>query len=275
MTRIAIFQSRTGIDPAANAHRLVAAVEEAAAGDAEMLFTPEMSGLLDRDTNRALGRIRSQEQDEVLAAVREAARRNSIWVHLGSLAVVAEGQKLANRGFVIDSEGEIRATYDKIHMFDVDLPTGESWRESTIYRGGTDAVVVDGTPVGKLGLAICYDIRFPALFERLTEAGAQMISVPAAFTVPTGRAHWEILLRARAIEAGVFVVAAAQSGHHEDGRDTYGHSLLVNPWGEIMLDMGEQVGLGFGDVDLGEIERVRQRVPAIAHRRPVGKPSEL
>jgi predicted amidohydrolase len=275
MTRIAIFQSRTGIDPAANSRRLVAAIEEAARGGAEMLFTPEMSGLLDRDTNRALGSIRPQEQDEVLAAVRKAARRNSMWVHLGSLAVVAEGQTLANRGFVIDAQGEVRATYDKIHMFDVDLPTGESWRESAIYRGGTEAVVVDGTPAGKLGLSICYDIRFPALFERLSEAGAQVISVPAAFTVPTGKAHWEILLRARAIEAGVFVVAAAQSGHHEDGRDTYGHSLLVNPWGEIMVDMGDQVGIGFGDLDLGEIERVRQRVPAIAHRRPIGEPSEL
>ena len=274
MTRIAISQSRTGIDPAANAERLVRAIDEAASGGAEMLFTPEMSGLLDRNANRALGSVRPPDQDVVLAAVREAARRNSIWVHLGSLAVVAEGAKLANRGFVIDSTGEIRATYDKIHMFDVDLPTGESWRESAIYRGGTDAVVVDGTPVGKLGLAICYDIRFPALFERLTEAGAQVVSVPAAFTVPTGKAHWEVLLRARAIEAGVFVVAAAQSGHHEDGRDTYGHSLLVSPWGEIMIDMGEQVGVGFGDVDLGEIETVRQRVPAIAHRRPIGEPSE-
>ena len=272
MTKIAIFQSRTGIDPAANADALVRAIEEAAAGGAQMLFTPEMSGLLDRDTERARKSVRIAEEDTVLATCRDAARRNAIWLHIGSIAVAAGDGKFANRGFVIDSGGEIRASYDKIHLFDVDLPTGESWRESAVYRGGTDAVVVDGTPVGKLGLTICYDLRFPALFERLSEAGAQVISVPAAFTVPTGEAHWEVLLRARAIEAGVFVVAAAQVGRHEDGRQTYGHSLLVDPWGEILLDMGEQVGLGFADIDLGRIAEVRGRVPAIDHRRPIGEP---
>ena len=271
MTRIAIFQSRTGIDPAANARALVGAIEEAARGGAEMLFTPEMSGLLDRDTERARRNVRQADEDAVLASCREAVARSNIWLHLGSLAVSAEGGKFANRGFVIDASGEIRATYDKIHLFDVDLPTGESWRESAIYAGGKDAVVVDGTPVGRLGLTICYDLRFPALFERLSEAGAEVISVPAAFTVPTGRAHWEVLLRARAIEAGVFVVAAAQCGRHEDGRETYGHSLLVDPWGEIMLDMEEQVGVGFADIDLGQIGEVRNRIPAIRHRRPVEK----
>jgi len=274
MTKIAIFQSRTGIDPEANATALVAAIEEAANGGAEILFTPEMSGLLDRDTERARTNVRPAEEDEVLAACREAARRTSIWVHLGSLAVAAGDGKFANRGFVIDSGGEIRASYDKIHLFDVDLPTGESWRESAVYRGGTEAVVVGGTPVGRLGLTICYDLRFPALFQRLSEAGAQVISVPAAFTVPTGRAHWEVLLRARAIEAGVFVVAAAQCGRHEDGRETYGHSLLVNPWGEITVDMGDAVGMAFADIDLAEIGRVRQRVPAIDHRRPIGEPTQ-
>ena len=271
MTRIAIFQSNTGIDPSANARALAGAIEEAAAGSAEMLFTPEMSGLLDRDADRARGNVRAAEQDEVLAACREAAARNRIWLHLGSLAVTAEDGKFANRGFVIDSAGEIRATYDKIHLFDVDLPTGESWRESNVYRGGSQAVVVDGTPVGKLGMTICYDLRFPALFQSLTDAGAEVVSVPAAFTVPTGRAHWEILLRARAIEAGVFVVAAAQCGRHEDGRETYGHSLLVGPWGEIMVDMGETVGLAYGDIDLAKVREVRGRVPAIDHRRPVEK----
>ncbi|HEU5481596.1 MAG TPA: carbon-nitrogen hydrolase family protein [Sphingomicrobium sp.] len=274
MTKIAIFQARSGIDPAANAQALVTAIAEAANGGAEILFTPEMSGLLDRDTERARGSVRPAEEDTVLAACREAARRHSIWMHLGSLAVAADGGKFANRGFVIDSSGEVRASYDKIHLFDVDLPTGESWRESAVYRGGSDAVVVDGTPVGRLGLTICYDLRFPALFERLSEAGSQVVSVPAAFTVPTGKAHWQVLLRARAIEAGVFVVAAAQSGRHEDGRETYGHSLLANPWGEIIVDMGEQVGVAFGDVDLCEIDIVRQRVPALRHRRPIGEVSE-
>ena len=271
MTRIAIFQSRTGIDPAANARSLVGAIDEATAGGAKMLFTPEMSGLLDRDTGRARGNVRSADEDPVLAACREAAARNGIWLHLGSLAVAAEDGKLANRGFVIDSAGEVRAIYDKIHLFDVDLPTGESWRESNVYSGGSEAVVIDGTPVGRLGVTICYDLRFPALFQSLTDAGAEVVSVPAAFTVPTGKAHWEILLRARAIEAGVFVVAAAQCGRHEDGRETYGHSLLVGPWGEIMVDMGEQVGLAFGDIDLAKVREVRQRVPAIDHRRPVGE----
>ena len=271
MARIAIFQSQTGIDPAANAEALVQAIDEAAAGGAEMLFTPEMSGLLDRDSERARSNVRAPEDDEVLAACRQAAQRNGIWLHLGSLAVAAEGGKLANRGFVVDSAGEVRATYDKIHLFDVDLPTGESWRESAVYAGGAEAVVVDGTPVGRLGLTICYDLRFPALFERLTEAGAQILSVPAAFTVPTGKAHWHVLLRARAIEAGVFVVAAAQTGRHQDGRETYGHSLLVDPWGEILVDMGDEVGVAFAEVDLGRIAEVRGRVPAIDHRRTVGE----
>lgn len=273
MARIAVFQSQSGIDPAANAQALVGAIDEAAAGGAEMLFTPEMSGLLDRDTERARRSVRPAEQDEVLAACREAARRNGIWLHLGSLAVATDGGKFANRGFIVDSSGEIRATYDKIHLFDVDLPTGESWRESAVYAGGKDAVVVDSTPVGRLGLTICYDLRFPALFERLTEAGAQIVAVPAAFTVPTGKAHWEVLLRARAIEAGVFVVAAAQVGRHQDGRETWGHSLLVDPWGEILVDMGNAVGVAFGEVDLGRIAEVRGRVPAIDHRRPVGEAS--
>jgi predicted amidohydrolase len=271
MTRIALFQSRTGIDPAANSRSLVDAVEQAAAGGAEMLFTPEMSGLLDRDSDRARANVRAAEDDQVLADCRAAAKASGIWLHLGSLAVTAEGGKFANRGFVIDSDGEIRATYDKIHLFDVDLPTGESWRESNVYRGGSEAVIVDGTPVGKLGVTICYDLRFPQLFQRLTDAGADVVSVPAAFTVPTGKAHWEILLRARAIEAGVFVVAAAQCGHHEDGRETYGHSLLVDPWGQILVDMKDEVGIGFGDVDLGRIAEVRARIPAIDHRRAIGE----
>lgn len=270
MTRIAIFQSRTGIDPAANAEALVGAIGQAADGGAEMLFTPEMSGLLDRDTERARKSVRPADEDPVLAACREAAGSKGIWLHLGSIAVAAEDGRFANRGFVIDSSGEVRATYDKIHLFDVDLPTGESWRESRIYEGGGQAVVVDGTPVGKLGLTICYDLRFPALFQRLTDAGAEIVAVPAAFTVPTGRAHWEVLLRARAIEAGIFVVAAAQCGRHEDGRETYGHSLLIDPWGEVLTDMKGAVGVAFGEIDPARIAEVRNRLPAIAHRRSIG-----
>jgi predicted amidohydrolase len=269
MTRIALFQSSTGIDPAANAQVLTTAIERAATGGAEMLFTPEMSGLLDRDAQRAAKALRPQEEDRVLAAVREAAARHRIWLHIGSLAVLVEDGKVANRGFVIDREGEIRATYDKIHLFDVDLPTGESWRESNVYSAGKGVVLVNGTPVGKLGLTICYDLRFPSLFARLAEADADVIAVPAAFTVPTGKAHWHILLRARAIEAGLFVVAAAQVGHHEDGRNTFGHSLVVDPWGEVVLDMGEERGVGFVDIELKRISDVRSRIPALNHRRPI------
>jgi predicted amidohydrolase len=269
MTRVALFQSTTGIDPAANARAVTNAIEQAAAGGAEMLFTPEMSGLLDRDSARAAKVIRTQEEDQVLAAAQEAAARHQIWLHIGSLAVLTEGGKIANRSFIIDREGRVRATYDKIHLFDVDLPSGESWRESNVYSPGNNVVVVNGTPVGKLGLTICYDLRFPGLFARLAESDADVIAVPAAFTVPTGKAHWHILLRARAIEAGLFVIAAAQSGHHEDGRTTFGHSLIVDPWGDVLLDMGEETGVGFADVELSRISDVRARIPALNHRRPI------
>lgn len=265
--RIALYQAQSGIDPAANAERLVAAVREAAAGGAAMLFTPEMSGMLDRDRERATSKARREEEDQVLAAVRAAAAESGIWVHLGSLALKGDGGKLVNRGFVIDGKGAIHARYDKIHLFDVDLPTGESWRESAMYDAGARAVIVPDTPVGRLGLTICYDLRFPALFERLSEAGADVISVPAAFTVPTGRAHWQVLMRARAIEAELFIVAAAQAGHHEDGRDTYGHSLVADPWGELVLEMDGEPGLAFADIDLGRIADVRARIPVHQHRK--------
>lgn len=269
MTRIAILQSTTGIDPSENARVLADAIGNAAAGGAEILFTPEMSGLLDRDSDRAARSLRPEDQDEVLAACREAARKHRIWLHIGSLAVLVDEARVANRGFVIDREGAIRARYDKIHLFDVDLPTGESWRESNVYSAGKGVVLVNGTPVGKLGLTICYDLRFPGLFARLAEADADLIAVPAAFTVPTGRAHWHILLRARAIEAGLFIVAAAQVGRHADGRQTFGHSLAVDPWGEVLLDMGEEPGVGFVDIDLKRISDVRGRIPALNHRRPI------
>jgi predicted amidohydrolase len=272
MTRIAIFQSNSGIDPVANARALGDAIAQAASGGAEMLFTPEMSGLLDRDGARAAKAITSEAEDPVLAACCDAAARYNIWLDLGSLAVRAGNGKVANRGFVIDREGRIRARYDKIHLFDVDLPTGESWRESNTYSAGGESVLVSGTPVGKLGLTICYDLRFPMLFARIAEADADVIAVPAAFTVPTGRAHWHVLLRARAIEAGLFVVAAAQVGRHEDGRQTFGHSLVVDPWGEILLDMGEETGVGFVDIDLSRISEVRSRIPALNHRKTIAEP---
>lgn len=270
--KIALLQMTAGVDPAANAATLVDAVRRAKAGGAEVLFTPEMSNMLDRNRVRAAASIRSEADDVVLAAVREAAVASGIWVHLGSLAVQGDtsADKWRNRAFVIAPDGSIAARYDKIHLFDVDLPTGESWRESSVYQGGEQAVAVR---VGEavLGLSICYDIRFPAVYSALSRAGADIVAVPAAFTVPTGQAHWHVLLRARAIESACFVVAAAQTGLHEDGRSTYGHSLVIDPWGEVLLDMGEAPGLGFAELALDRIADVRSRVPVIANRRPVAE----
>jgi predicted amidohydrolase len=268
--RIAVYQARTGIDPAANADALAAAVRDAGTGEAEMLFTPEMSGLLDRDRARASTHYRREADDPVLARVQAAAAEAGIWVALGSLALLSEdGERLVNRSFLIDGSGSIRARYDKIHLFDVDLPTGESWRESASFVAGTRPVVAE-SPAGPLGLSICYDLRFAGLYAALSSAGARILSVPAAFTVPTGEAHWHVLLRARAIESACFLVAAAQCGEHEDGRGTYGHSLVVDSWGRILLDMGEEgPALGFADLDLAEVDAVRRRLPVLVHRRPL------
>ena len=270
MTKVAVVQMRSGIDPVANAAELVRALEAAAAGGARLAFTPEMSGLLDRDRARAAASIVGENADVVLAAVRDAAARLGLWVHLGSLALRPGGDepRYVNRGFLIDATGAIRARYDKIHLFDVDLPTGESWRESAAYAPGSHVVLAE-TPAGRLGLSICYDLRFPDLYRTLSNAGAAILAVPAAFTVPTGRAHWHVLLRARAIEAGCYVAAAGQVGRHEDGRETFGHSLVVDPWGEVLLDMGEAPGVGFAEIDPARIADVRSRIPAISHRRPV------
>lgn len=266
--KVAVLQMTSGIDPAANAHTLTDAIAKASAGGAAMLFTPEMSGLIDRDRARGGPKIVTEEADTVLQAVRDAAERYGLWVHLGSLAIRRADGKFANRGFVIDDRGEIRARYDKIHLFDVDLPSGESWRESAAYVGGDTASVVE-TPAGPLGLSICYDLRFPDLYRALSDAGAQILSVPAAFTRPTGAAHWHILLRARAIEAGAWVIASAQTGVHEDGRETFGHSLVIDPWGEVMLDMGDAPGMGFAEIDPRRVRDVRARIPVIDHRRPI------
>ena len=266
--KLGILQMTAGIDPDANAAVLVDAVERAGAEGAAMLFTPEMSGLIDRDRDRAAASITTEDDDRVLRAVRDAAARAGIWVHLGSLAVRRADGRLANRGYVIDGCGAIRATYDKLHLFDVTLPSGESWRESASYAPGERACVV-ATPVGRMGLSICYDLRFADLFRAMSDAGATILSVPAAFTVPTGQAHWHVLLRARAIEAGAFVVAAAQVGVHADGRATYGHSLVVDPWGKIVLDMGEAAGIGFVEIDPDQVAAVRARVPVLDHRRAI------
>ena len=270
MTRIAVLQTTTGIDPAANAASLVDGLRQAKAGGAEMVFTPEMSGLLDRDRTRAAANIVPEGEDRVLAAVREAAAGQELWVALGSLAIRREDGRLANRSFLIDAGGAIAARYDKMHMFDVTLASGETWRESAAYVPGDEVVTADGTPLGRLGLTVCYDIRFPALFEELGRRSCDVIAIPAAFTVPTGKAHWHLFQRARAVEASAWVVAAAQVGEHEDGRRTYGHSLVVDPWGEVVLDMGgESPGLAFAEIDPARTAEVRAQLPSLANRRPI------
>ncbi|WP_271438682.1 carbon-nitrogen hydrolase family protein [Pontixanthobacter luteolus] len=268
MHRISILQMTSGIDPEENGSAIVAAVKATAEGGGKMLFTPEMCGLLDRNRKRAAKHIVSEGQNGVLTSVCQACAEHGVWASLGSLPVLAEGGRFANRAFVIDADGEIRGRYDKIHMFDVDLETGESWRESNAYQPG-NAVSTVYTPLGKLGLTICYDIRFPALFQELGGQRCDLIAIPAAFTVPTGRDHWHILQRARAIEASAFVVAAAQVGQHEDGRDTYGHSLVVDPWGKVILDMEQREGLEFAELDLSRIEEVRRQLPSLANRRDI------
>ena len=266
--KVALFQMTSGIGPLANAQAIVDAARKAAEGGAAMLFTPEMCGLLDRDRARATPNIVSEAENPVLAAARNAAREFSIWIDLGSLAVLRGDGKWANRGFVIDAAGEIAARYDKIHMFDVDLATGETWRESAAYTPGEQVVTVE-TPVGRLGMAICYDVRFPALFEELGRRRCDAIRIPAAFTVPTGKAHWHLMQRARAVEASAWVISAAQGGRHEDGRETYGHSLVVDPWGEVAYDGGEGTSLGFAVVDPARTGEVRGQLPSLANKREI------
>lgn len=268
--KIAVLQMTSGIDPSANAQTIVASISQAKRGGAMMLFTPEMSGLVDRDRTRGRASVQPEVDDIVLKSVRAAASEQGLWVSIGSLAIsgTRDDGRLVNRSFLIDPKGEIAARYDKIHLFDVDLPTGESWRESGAYAPGQSAVLVD-TPLGTTGLSICYDLRFPALYQALTGGGATILTVPAAFTIPTGQAHWHLLLRARAVESASFVIAAAQTGSHQDGRETFGHSLVIDPWGTVLLDMGTEAGLGFCEIDPNDVDRVRSRIPVIAHRRVV------
>jgi len=268
-TRIAVCQMNSGIDPAANAQVLLNAAEEAARGGAAMLFTPEMSGLLDRDRMRAGSNIKAEADDPVLGMMRAAAERFGMWIALGSLAIMREDARWVNRSYLIDAGGRIAARYDKIHMFDVELTSGEVWRESAAFAPGSEVVTAE-TPVGQLGLSVCYDIRFPALFMEFGRKACDVIAIPAAFTVPTGQAHWHLLQRARAVEASAYVVAAAQVGSHADGRRTYGHSLVVDPWGEVVLDMGgEAPGLGFAIIDPARIAEIRQQLPSLANRRAI------
>ncbi|WP_397581442.1 carbon-nitrogen hydrolase family protein [Sphingorhabdus sp.] len=270
--RIALHQMTSCIDPMRNASDMQDAIAKAADDGAVMYFAPEMALLVDRDRARARKYMADEPHSMALQSLIAAAARHRIWVHIGSMPILDDGaEKLANRSIIISPDGTIAARYDKMHLFDVDLASGETWRESSAYVGGEQPVVVQ-TPLGQMGLAICYDMRFPDLFSAYAKLGVDVLTLPSAFTVPTGEAHWHTLLRARAIESAAFVIAAAQCGVHEDGRQTYGHSLLVDPWGTILLDMGGLPGLACVDLDLDAIKRVRQQIPVHANRRNIPSP---
>ncbi|MBI1401720.1 MAG: carbon-nitrogen hydrolase family protein [Porphyrobacter sp.] len=272
MPKIAVLQMCSGIDPEANVATIVDAARQAAAQGAKVLFTPEMAVLLDRDRARARPWIEGEGPHQAEEELAEAARAQGIDIALGSMPVAAEGGRWANRSFYFRGQGGEATCYDKIHMFDVELANGETWRESAAYAPGRAAVSVEDTPLGRLGLTVCYDLRFPALFGALGDRRCDAIAVPAAFTRPTGAAHWHVMLRARAIEASAFVIAAAQAGTHADGRETYGHSLVIDPWGEVLLDMGaERNGLAYCEIDRDRIAEVRRQVPSLANRREIAK----
>jgi predicted amidohydrolase len=264
--RAALVQMRTVRNVAGNIDAAATLVREAKALGADYVQTPEQTSLMELDRKSLFAHIVEEERDPALAAFQELARELKIHLHVGSLAVRVSPEKAANRSFFIDPNGEIAARYDKIHMFDVNLPNGESYRESNTYRPGETAVVA-ALPLCKVGLTICYDVRFPALYRALAEAGAEMITVPAAFTKQTGEVHWHILLRARAIETGCFVLAAAQGGHHENGRDTFGHSIVIDPWGRIVAEAGVEPGVTVADINLGLVAEARQKIPALEHGR--------
>jgi predicted amidohydrolase len=278
--KAAMIQMRSGLSPAANLDDGVRLIGEAKAAGADYVQTPEMTNIMEVKRERLFATIAEEDADASLAAYRELARKLGIFIHVGSLAIKLSPDKAANRGFLITPQGDIAARYDKIHMFDVDLGNGESYRESRSYRPGEQAVI--GTlPWGTLGLTVCYDLRFPALYRALAEAGATMLAIPSAFTKPTGEAHWHVLMRARAIENGSFVFAAAQAGKHESGRETYGHSLIVDPWGRILAEGGTEPGIVMADIDLEEVAKARAKVPSLQHGRrfeiaePMAEPAHL
>lgn len=264
--RVGLVQMCSGRDLSRNLREAAAFIREAADGGARYIQTPEVTTLMELDRERLFATSEPEGANAALQQFRDLATELSVWLHVGSMVVKVDDSRLANRAFVISPEGKIVARYDKIHMFDVDLPNGEVYRESASYAPGAQAVVAP-LPWGGLGLSICYDLRFPHLYRALAKAGAVFLAVPAAFTRLTGEAHWVTLLRARAIEAQCFVFAAAQGGLHEHGRETFGHSLVVSPWGHILAEGGVHPSVIFADVDLSMIEDVRSRVPSLQHDR--------
>ncbi len=278
--KAAMIQMRTGLEPAANLDAAARMIREAKANGADYAQTPEMTNIMDVKRERFFSTIQDEESDATLAGFRALARELGIFIHVGSLAIRIAPEKAANRAFLINPKGDIAARYDKIHMFDVDLAGGESYRESRNYRPGDIAMNAD-LPWGRLGVTICYDLRFPALYRALAEAGATMLAIPSAFTRQTGEAHWHVLMRARAIENGCFVLAAAQGGTHENGRDTFGHSLIVDPWGRILAEGGTEPGVVMAEIDPALVTQARSRMPSLQHGRrfemaePMVEPTHL
>jgi deaminated glutathione amidase len=278
--RVGLVQMRSGRMPARNLDTALALIREAKSAGADYVLTPEMTNILERDRQSLFAAIAPEEKDASLAAFRTLAHELGVYVHIGSLAIEVLPEKAVNRSFLIDPKGEIVARYDKIHMFDVDLAGGESYRESHSYRPGELAVAAD-LPWGRIGLTICYDLRFPALYRALAEAGASFIAIPSAFTQQTGEAHWHILTRARAIENGCFIFAAAQGGRHEHGRETFGHSIVVDPWGRVIAEGGSEPGVIMADIDPSLVATVRARIPSLQHGRrfelvePIAEPAHL
>ena len=273
---VALIQTRTPASPEAAFAHVEPLIREAAAGGAKLILTPEATNFLIRDKDAREAALTTDDRDTVVLKLRDLARELGVWLLIGS-AIVKSGHegddRAANRSLLIDESGAVTATYDKMHVYDVDLPTGERWRESASVRPGEQAVVAQ-TPWGGLGLTICYDIRFPYLHRALAKAGAKMIAVPAAFTVPTGEAHWEVLLRARAIETGAWVLAPAQAGEHEDGRITWGRSTVVAPWGEVVARLDhDEPGVLFATLDFDAVDKARNAVPQLTHDRAFAPPA--
>ena len=278
--RVALIQLRSGRTPAANVDAAAKLICEAKVGGADYAQTPEMTNILEARRDALMAAIKPEDEDPSLAAFRDLARLHGLWLHVGSLALKVSPDRAVNRGFLIDPQGEIAARYDKIHMFDVDLANGESYRESRSYVPGEHAVTAD-LPWGRLGLSICYDLRFPALYRALAEAGTMFLTIPSSFTKQTGEAHWHVLNRARAIENGCYIFAAAQGGSHENGRDTFGHSMVIDPWGRVLAEGDVEPAVVMAAVDPAAVDAARARIPSLQHGRrfemivPMAKPAHL
>lgn len=266
--RAALLQITAGPDPVVNAQHNSDLVQEAANGGADIVMLPEVCNMIEPDRTALRQKVQTEQDDETIIRLRDMAAKTGVWVLIGSAVVAPNGPngKLANRSLLIDRNGDIQGRYDKMHLFDVNVGSDDVYRESDTYQGGDKLALID-TPWGALGMTVCYDLRFPHLYRDYAKAGAVMLTVPSAFTRPTGAAHWHVLLRARAIECGAFVFAPAQTGDHPGGRKTYGHGLIIDPWGEVLVDQGEEPGIAYVEIDKELAETARSRIPALQHDR--------